>query len=156
VKCGNKSDGEALVITSSDVIKPIKVILEDSLSYKIVFDSSGRISSILPYRSGILEGNAYEFFANGKLKRKLELRSGRLDGIAQYFYESGILRQQIFFKRKNHQFSKIVYWDSIVSMPKYVYEFDSAGFLQKIKIFDKQGLLQKDSTSLNKEQLLIE
>ena len=154
--CGNNYHSNGIIVIPSEAIKPIKVILRDSLYYQINFDTSGNISSVLPYRAGILEGNAYELYGNGKLKKSMELHSGKLDGIAQYFNESGTLWKQIFFERDLGEFSKIVYWDSIVPIVRYIYEADSVGTVIKIKVFNRQGILLKDSIPSKGDQIFPE
>jgi antitoxin component YwqK of YwqJK toxin-antitoxin module len=144
------------MVISSQVIRPIKVMLRDSVYYQINFDTSGNISSVLPYRAGVLEGNAYELYRNGNLKKRMELHSGSLDGIAQYFHESGTLWKQIFFKRELQEFSKIVYWDSLVPIVRYIYETDTSGIVTKIEIFNRQGILSRDSIPLGREQIFPE
>lgn len=151
-----KKNTDSIEIGLADIKKPIKVILKDSLYLQIVFDSSGHLRSILPYRSGILEGNAHEFFANGKSKKRMELKSGRLNGIAQYFYESGALWKQILFQREQQQFMKVEYWDSILPVVKNIFEADSTGTIINIKTFDQQGHFIKDSVLQKGEKIFPE
>jgi antitoxin component YwqK of YwqJK toxin-antitoxin module len=154
--CGINNHSDGVMVLSSQEIRPIKVMLRDSIYYQINFDTSGSISSILPYRSGVLEGYAYELYRNGNLKRRMELHSGRLNGIAQYFHESGTLWKQIFFKRELQDFSKIVYWDSLFPVVRYIYESDTSGIVTKIKTFNRQGTFLKDSFPLKGEQIFPE
>lgn len=154
--CKNKKHPDSIEISFEEIAKPMKVVIRDSLYYQIVFDSSGYISSILPYRAGILEGHAYEFFANGGLKKAMELKSGRLDGVAQYFYESGNLWKQILLKRDELEFAKLEYWDSIVPTVKYAFEVDSTGVITKIKTFNQQGTFVRDSITSEVEKIYPE
>ena len=154
--CKNKKHPDGIEISFKEIAKPMKVVIRDSLYYQIVFDSSGYISSILPYRAGILEGHAYEFFANGGLKKTMELKSGRLDGVAQYFYESGNLWKQILLKRDEQEFAKLEYWDSIVPAVKYAFVVDSTGVITKIKAFNQQGTFVKDSITSEIEKIYPE
>lgn len=156
VGCLKKSNTDGMEISLNEVAKPIKVVLRDSLYYKIVFNSSGYLSSLLPYRAGILEGHAYEFYSNGMMKKSMELKSGRLDGVAQYFYQSGNLWKIIHFKRDEGEFKKLVFWDSIVPVVRQTFEVDSTGAITKIKIFNKNGSFVKDSTTSRVENLYPE
>lgn len=144
--CGIKNkDTDGIEIKLANIKKPMKIILKDSLYLQIVFDSSGRLSSILPYRAGILEGNAYEFFANGKFKKRMELKSGRLDGIAEYFYENGNLWKQILSNKERQEFMKVIYWNGIIPVVKNIFNADSTGVVLNIKVFDQKGNFIKDS-----------
>lgn len=156
VGCESYKHPDRIEISLEEIDKPLKVVLRDSIYYQIVFDTSGRISSILPYRAGILEGHGYEFFSNGGLKKKMELKSGRLDGLAQYFYESGNLWKQILLKRDELEFSKLEYWDSMVPVVMHAFEVDSTGTITKIKIFNQKGNFIKDSTTSGVEKLYPE
>lgn len=149
-------NSDSIEIGLTDFKKSIKVILKDSIYLQIVFDSSGHLSSILPYNAGVLDGNAYEFFSNGKLKKRMELKSGRLDGAAEYFHENGNLWKQIHFQRELQQFKKVEYWDGFIPVVKHIFDADSMGMILNVKTFDQKGSFIKDSIPFEKIEIYPE
>ena len=72
--------------------------VDDSVSTKIMRDSSGRVVSILQFRKG-LRIRYEEYYPSGQLKGKLPLNSsGAFEGIAKYYYEDGRVKSHGQYK----------------------------------------------------------
>jgi antitoxin component YwqK of YwqJK toxin-antitoxin module len=96
---------------------------------KVSYFKSGEISSILEYKSGILNGIQKYFYGNGVLKETIKYKDGIRTGNSYKFYENGALME-------------ISRWKDDGTIERVNTFYNTWNWvLKSFKVFDKQGLL---------------
>jgi antitoxin component YwqK of YwqJK toxin-antitoxin module len=88
------------------------------------YDREGRISAIISYKNGDLEGDSITYYPSGKLQKITSFKNNLKDGLCASYHENGNLVEETFYKEGKKEGYSSIFFDGLLLMSKELYHFD--------------------------------